>query len=485
MKTTKYSKKVWVLGALLLAGTASWAQQSIPNGNFEEWNVQTILTPTGYVNSSLERPENANLGTCDRVTDAQNGSYAIRLTTKKLPNQNDRMPGYFANLSDNTDGDPSSWHGGMPISEKPSGIRGYLKHDIKLGDSAFILAVFSKNGVNIGSYFYFIKGTQNTYQEFNFTFSPALSQTPDSLIFGAVSSDVFNDNAIEGSMLQLDNISFTGISNQPADLNGNFENWTSINLESPKNWYVENDERSSIKTTDHYKGTYGVKLESYLSTDEDNNLRVEESTISTGYYTPTSNEGGFPFTNSIDTLLFWYKYSTPGNSKGVMYVTYKKNGSIVGGRRLELETWNSDYKFVAFPIDATFETPDTLIVSFSSLRNDMDRTTLSNAGSILIVDEVQLSSQKLNTGISKVFARENIRVYPNPATEFLHIILPALYPSEQASISILNQLGQEVFSSGLNQNNTEISIAQLASGLYNYVIKNQDGIVKSGRLLVN
>lgn len=485
MKNPNHSKKLLVLSFMLIAFTLTKAQQSIPNGNFEEWNTQTLLTPTGYVNSTLERPEYASLNTCERVSDAQNGNYAIRITTKKLPNENDRMPGYFANLV-NEDGDPSTWHGGFPINEKPTGLKGYFKHDVKPGDSSFILAIFSKNGVNIGSYFYFIGGQNTAYTEFNFTFSPALTQTPDSMIFGAVSSNVFNDIAVEGSMLQLDNITLTGITSQPAQLNGNFENWSDVNIESPKNWYIETDnEMRSIKTSDHYKGSFGIKLESYLGEDEDNNKRAEESNISTGYYTSTSMEGGFPFSNITDTLLFWYKYTTAGSSKGAMYVTYKKNGNIVGGRRVELEPWNSDYKLVTYPLEIGTETPDTLIVTFSSLRNDIDRLNLSNASSVLYVDEVQLSSQKLNTSLRKINSNLAIRVYPNPATENLTVILPASVTQENISISIINQLGQEVLSSGLNQTESQLSFNGLKPGLYNYIIKSQDNIIKSNRLLIN
>lgn len=468
---------------MLYTLSALWAQQAIPNGNFEEWNTQSLLTPTGYVNSHLERPEYAYLETCIRVNDAQNGTYAIRLTTKKSSVNADEQPGYFANLVDGGNGEPNTWHGGFPINEKPTGIKGYYKHDIMVGDSAFILVIFSKNGVNIGSYFYFVSGKQSTYTDFNYTFSPALTQTPDSMIFGAVSSNVFNEVAIEGSMLQLDNVSLSGVVNQPALLNGNFENWTNINIETPKKWNVESQDRTkSIKSTDKYKGTYGVKLESYLSVDG-SFTKVQESIISNGYYTQTGNDGGFPFSSSIDTLLFWYKYTTPGNSKAIMYLTYKKAGNIIGGKSLELEVWNSNYKYVSFPIEV-LGAPDTLIVSFFSLRNDVDKNNLANAGSILYLDEVQLASQRLTTGIPKFINKYRSAVYPNPASDYVNIELPEQIVSEDVSVAILDQLGRVVLTKRLTQQETRVSLLGVKPGLYTYILRNSQTLIQSSRLLI-
>jgi hypothetical protein len=484
MKKIYFFKLLLFLSLLLVAQGNLWSQQAIPNGNFETWEKQSILTPTGYVNSSLERPELADLGTCERVNDAQSGNYAIRLTTKRRSALEDEQPGYFANLT-GEDGDPRNWHGGMPINEKPTGLRGYFKHDVKLGDSAFILVVFSKNGVNIGAYFYFISGQQTSYKEFNYTFTPALTQTPDSMIFGAVSSNVFNDIAIEGSMLQLDNISLTGIVNQPAQLNGNFENWTSVDIETPKNWYVESDNKmESVKTTDKYKGNYAIKLESYLSEDG-SFTKVQESRISTGYYTPTSMEGGFPFSNTKDTLVFWYKYTTPSSSKASVTLTYKKAGSIIRDNRLELDPWNTNYKYVSYPIDLDFgPSPDTLIVSFSTLRNDLDQTNLANAGATLYLDEVQLTSQKLNTGLRRAMQTDLIKVYPNPATEALTILFSENLISEGASITIIDQLGKQVLTKNIEQTETQLSLQGLKTGLYNYLIKSAENKSQVGRLIV-
>jgi hypothetical protein len=484
---TKFRLNMAILTLLgLIVSPIIWAQQSIPNGSFEDWDVKTILTPTGYLNSEIERFENAPMGTCDRVTDAQNGNYAIKLTSRKLPNASDVMPGYFVNYQPG-DGPPNEWHGGIPYNEKPTGIRGYYKSDFQTpGDSALILLIFSKNGVNIGSYFFMIGNIQKTaYAQFQYTLNPPLSQTPDSIIFGAVSSNIINEIAFEGSMLQLDNVSLTGVTNQPANFNGNFENWTNVEKESPAHWKIEtSNESQSPKATDKYKGNYALKLVSTMWQDGSMS-GIEESTASTGYYSQTGMDGGFPFTNYFDTIAIWYKYTTAGNSKGAMYYTFKKNGNIIGGKRVELDPWNTGYKAMEIPIDATWQgPPDTLIVSFSTIRNDMDQTNLMNNGSTLIVDEVQLKSQKLNTGLSSHWKLSNVNVYPNPSKETIHISIPESELKGNTYFVVLNQLGQEIAQVQLNKPETQASLQGIQPGVYHYTIRTDSKTLKTGKLLI-
>jgi hypothetical protein len=397
------------------------------------------------------------------------------------------MPGYFVNFMAD-DGPPNEWHGGMPYNEKPSGITGYYKSDFKTpGDSAFILLVFSKNGVNIGSYFFMFGAIQkNAYAPFQFTLNPPLSQTPDSLIFGAVSSNILNETAFDGSMLQLDNVSFTGVTNQPLNLNGNFENWTSVDKESPNKWKVKTAVQDiNPKTTDKYKGDYALKLISSKWQDGSSS-GIEESTASTGHYTQTGNEGGFPFTNYFDTISLWYKYTTPGNSKGAMYFTIKKNGNIIGGKRVELDPWNNGFKYIEYAIDATWQgPPDTLIVSFSSIRNDLDYSNLMNNGATLIIDEVQLKSQKLNTGLPRNWFYNNVKVFPNPTKDIISISIPENEWEVNTYFIVLNQLGQEIAQTHLNKPESQASLQGLKPGVYHYSIRTESKTLKTGNLLID
>jgi|694.fasta_scaffold35133_5 hypothetical protein len=474
--------KTKLLTTLAMIGTtAVFAQQSIPNGSFETWNSTSILYPKNYpATSNTERwgadiPENTQ-----RSTDAFHGNYAIELTTINF--FGDTAFGYFVNAQ--PDGDPNQWHGGLPISETPTGIRGHYKSDIEVGDSAFMLAVFSKNGANIGSYFFYIKGTQSTYAPFNFTFNPPLSQTPDSMIFGAVSSDAFNEFGLVGSMLLLDSISLTGITTQPAWFNGDFENWDSIALESPVSWYQELDRTTyTSKTTTSHKGMYAVKLETKLDEKENGDLQAESEQIGTGYYQDNcwscDELGGYPYTNQVDTLVFWYKYVSNGDAQATVRTKIRKDGMTVGGSELFLLA-SASYQKIEIALEAGLA-PDTLQLFFQSSR--WEDSLLTNVGSTLFIDEIQLKSAPLNTGIKTSWFSNKIKFYPNPATDMVYINIPGKTTQDYATIKLVNILGQVVFEQKLSGNDNAITIANLHEGVYFYTIELNGTAAKSGRLI--
>ncbi len=76
------------------------------------------------------------------------------------------------------------------------------------------------------------------------------------------------------------------------------------------------------------------------------------------------------------------------------------------------------------------------------------------------------------------FATQSIEVYPNPTTGELNVIG---LPLEGHTISILDLQGKEIISNApLDQN---LNISDQARGIYQYLINNANGIVKSGKIL--
>jgi len=135
---------------------------------------------------------------------AQHGNSAIKLTT--VASGEETAMAYFINANPNN-GDPSTWTGGIPYTQKPTGISGYYKYNVATGDSALIFAVFSKGDVNIGTYVFPIGGYHTDYTQFNLTFEPPLAQTPDAVIFAATSSIIMvNENVVAGSVLTLEDV---------------------------------------------------------------------------------------------------------------------------------------------------------------------------------------------------------------------------------------------------------------------------------------
>jgi hypothetical protein len=476
MKTTFYTLMV----AMCLSLTAI-AQNSIPNGNFESWNIQAYQMPQFAIQTSnteaffkADAPFN-----CVQTSDAYHGSFAIKLTTEVTAT--DAVPGYFID-GNPQNGNPSTWTGGIPCNQKATGIRGYYKSSIAAGDTGLIILDFKKAGSSVGTYELKLYGTHTAYTQFAFTLSPALTVTPDTLIFGAVSSDILNNIALNNSMLELDSISLTGVASQPAELNGDFESWESQNVSSLPDWYVQgNGEGAGVaQTSDAEKGTYAAELTTFLGNQ--NNLPIASAAqISTGFWNCPQGggqcveEGGYPFSNQIDTLAFYYKYTPSGNDSAEVNLNFKSGGTQIWGTGMNLGA-SANYKYVEIPFN-TQSAPDSVVVQFQS--SSWQDTSLSFVGSDLKIDNVFFKSQAL-TGVKQLTKAGQINIYPNPSTTGKFNI-SNVNPDDL--IRVFNVFGTEQNITFVNENTSKINLTNVADGVY-FVQVQSRGAVTTQKVIV-
>ena len=444
----------------------AYGQNSIPNGNFETWNTATYDYPQNYPNiSNAQNFFRSNLPfNVTKTTDAYHGVYAVELTTNA--SATDTAFGYFINVDPGSAKDPSQWTGGMPYSQKPAGIRGYYKYNVATADSATIIVAFSKAGSNIGTYFFKLGGIHTSYTLFNLTFSPALSVTPDSVIFGVVSCKISSNNkgpqGPAGSTLIIDSVSFTGVSSQPALMNGDFESWQSQIISSPANWYLEtNNGNGFTQTTDAAVGNYAIELKTYANKNE-----ARSAQISTGYYpnncSNNCNElGGYPFSNQVDTLAFYYKYIPSGNDSASINLNFKKNGSYFGWGGINLHA-SATYLYKEIPI-SLWQVPDTVMIQIQS--SSWNDTLLSFVGSDLKIDGIHFKTQALATGIFNYKKNNSISVFPNPTTGKIQIQVSGL---NVQSLEIFNSTGEKVYSTSnfQQQKLNETDLSTFNKGIY-------------------
>lgn len=455
-------KKLLLLISIVYFALATNGQNAIPNGDFETWNSGTYDYPENYPFTSntdvfyrYQLPFNLV-----KTTDAHHGTYAVKITS--LATSSDSAMGYFLNIDPN-DGDPFSWTGGMPYTETPAGIRGYYKYNVASTDSAFMIVVFSKLGSNIGSYFFKMGGIHTTYSLFDFTFNPPLPTSPDSVILAFTSSDIMlYESGAPGSELFIDSVSFTGVISQPALMNGDFELWQSQTLNIPANWYAMSDYGNGINlTTDAAAGDYAIELTTTLGNSY-NNPVARSGIISTGYYENTCNcmRGGYPFSNQVDTLAFWYKYTPSANDSAQIGLNFKLNGSSFwwAGKNLPA---SASYQYIEIPFD-TWLTADTVIVQVQS--SEWDDTLLSFIGSNLIIDEIHFKSNPLTTFMFNYENNDEITIFPNPSNG--KFFVQGLMPDVQR-LDIYNVLAEKVFSASyLQQSTSEIDLSTIPKGFY-------------------
>jgi hypothetical protein len=509
----------------------------IPNGNFESWTSSNFNTPQNFIESSNSQAFSVGLPfNVIKTTDKYQGSYAIQLTTETAGS--DTLFAYIVN--DTADGDPNDWHGGFPYTQTPTGVQGYYKSNIPVGDSALFIVAFSNAGTNIGTYIVKFAGTQASYTTFSLTFSPALPSAPDSVMIAITSSNVFANTAVNGSTITLDNISFTGVGSQPALFDGNFENWQNTIVNKPNDWFLQNDGGSSTsggayKTTDAYKGSYAIELITYEG-DNDGSPVSRAGVISTGWYpncdSNCTEQGGYPFSNQVDTLAFYYKYVPVNSDSAQVSLNFKKNDtSITFGVKTLYASASYQYVEVPFIIG---QTPDTVIVNIRST-SAWDDTLLSFVGSNLKIDNIHFKSQNVThthsptacsvvvgtqtysisgtytntltginggydslvtthltvpttgctTGIATNNAEADITIYPNPVSTIATIEIGSPINLKGAELVIVDVYGKTSKRVSITSYTTTFDRSDLASGVYFYKLITGDGeVVKTGKLLV-
>ena len=461
-------KKHLLLFCLFYIAITAYGQNSIPNGTFETWNSVTYDYPQNY-------PYNSNSDAFYRyhsqlpfnvikTTDAYHGNYAVQLTTTSSATET--AFGYFINSNPNN-GDPSTWTGGMPYNQIPTGIRGYYKYNVATGDSATIFAVFSKNGSNIGTYFFNIGEIHTDYTLFNFTFSPALPEAPDSVIFAATSSNIIaSQTGVAGSILILDSVSFTGVTSQPALMNGDFESWESQTFYKPADWYTQYSQGDGIsRTTDAVAGDYAIELKTFLG-NNNNGPAAQPGQVSTGYYPSNCDSncyelGGYPYSNQIDTLAFYYKYA-PANATDSAQISFgfKKGGSFFWYTGKNLSA-SADYQYVEIPFNI-WQAPDSVVVQIQS--SNWNDTLVSSVGADLKIDEIHFKSQPLNVSIPVFAPNAQISIFPNPSGGKFTIYNTVGI----RQLKVYNILGENIYtkSNSKQQKLNEIDLSRFQKGIY-------------------
>jgi len=394
---------------------------SIPNGNFELWSANTVDYPQSYqYNSNIDNFYKRDLPIANvlQTTDSYSGKSALQLST--ILSGIDTLFAYVINTNPN-DGGPTTWKGGVPYSQIPKGIRGYYKYNTS-ADSATLIIGFRKAGVNIGTYIYTIGGIHSKYTPFDFSF-PGLTTAPDSVILGILSCKLSTNGSgsnaqpkgIPGSILVIDSVSFTGVTSQPALLNGDFETWQSQTISNPQAWYIQGGGsygQGYKKITDAAQGSYAIELTTFESQNQNGSKRAQSAMISTGYWPNNCNgncieHGGFPYSNANDTLAFYYKY-TPAhpNDSAWINLNFKKNGFQFDGRgfAIKASATPSTYSYVEFPINLS-QYPDSVMINIQS--SNWQDSSLSFVGADLKIDAIHFKSQTLAVSDSSLSVSTN------------------------------------------------------------------------------
>jgi hypothetical protein len=458
-------KKLLLFSISFFTSVLSLVAQPILNKDFENWSVLSYEDPNTWSNSNSD---NVRHGLPVNVTKVAGVSgNGIRLET--IVSGSDTS---FAFIS-NSMGDPIAGQGGLPYSDVPTAIEGSFRYNLGVTDTAIMVVIFKKDGLKINENFFKIRGTGSQLTFVPFSFSLSLSATPDTVIIAAASSNAIAKVGVEvGSFIEFDDLAFTGPGVTQPIIDGDFENWTTVSKDILTGWYTQNEGVS--KVSPGYTGNFAVQM---ITLDHGDG--VNGSGIATGKSGQNGPIGGLPFTNQIDTLCGYYKYSTSGNDSGQVYVNTSLNGFSIGGNGLKF-TQSANWSYFELPIMNGIA-PDTIFVGFNSSINwPIDQST---AGSTLIVDNLYFKSEiALPTGIKGIANNFDavLNTYPNPATETIKLSCSKSV-AENAVVKIYSITGNLVYYEKINAADFSrpIDVSKFAKGTYSVVVQSNLNIYRT------
>jgi hypothetical protein len=174
--------------------------------------------------------------------------------------------------------------------------------------------------------------------------------------------------------------------------NGGFENWENrIFYEEPESWNTSNTESftedtvSAYKVSDSYSGEYALRLTSVLL---ENDTLAGYSFCMGSYAGGNINDtllfnGGFPVSGTPDSLFGYFKYGISPDDSAIVFVSFKKNGIIIGQDIFAITGNQNVYTKLKWAINPMPETPDTAVIAFACTNPDFPKP-----GSWLQVDSI-------------------------------------------------------------------------------------------------
>lgn len=445
--------------------------QAIQNAGFENWSLETLYSdPTEFNSSNLQTFYLDGSSNVTKISDAQHGSFAVRLETNNIGGN--PVSGSISI------GNPGQFGitGGIPYTGVPDSVVAYVRYNTVQTDTAFFGVAFKSGGQMVGQSSRTLTGNASSWTRIS---TPVQYQNTqiDTIVAFFSSSNVYNPAGVfAGSYLEIDNIQLIGAT--PQFPNGSFEGWTNVTSEEPDNWttynffsLVANSPHTVTKSTDAFTGTYAASIKT---------LNVDGDTIgflTNGDFDENGPFGGMAVDANPKTLSGHYKYTPVGNDTAICaIISYRYDFTL--GQSVALDSF-----FVALPPTAgytsfsatlnynTFPYADTVSIVFASSNLSGDGSFVG-IGSELLIDNLSLEYYPLSVEDNE--SNINASVYPNPATDEFYIE----YASNQGTLQfeLYDMIGNLVMSRNINSTYADkeiINVNNLQKGIYLYTLVNE------------
>jgi hypothetical protein len=266
-------------------------------------------------------------------------------------------------------------------------------------------------------------------------------------------------------------ILFTLIANAQI-LNPGFESWTSGN---PNNWSTTNIPIAGFinvtQTTDKHSGSSALRGE----------VASFQGTLLPPLLQSGSSGNGFAISQRYTVFELYYKFTPVSGDQFVANVSLKQSGSIIAQGAMALGTALSTYTKLDVPLTYTGAgVPDTAFIQILILGptgNDY------HAASVMFVDDVSFT---YSTGIENTLVSDlSEKSYPNPSN--VSVFIP-LNGAKSGNIEVYDLYGKKINttafeSSFAGEQYINLSVAEFSSGIYYYVVRD-DNFNRKGKFIV-
>jgi len=245
--------------------------------------------------------------------------------------------------------------------------------------------------------------------------------------------------------------------------NFSFENWTGAEADGWNSNNVVGLTTPITQSADAHSGNFAVKGEV------------------TNYNTWTAPNFGsysgslFEINQNYTTLNFYYKFNKLNND--VIIVTAQLNtatGYPAGFILTKITDAASTYTPIAIPI--TYLPGDSAASEMGILIGIQDTVlNTATAGSYFIFDDFSLGGFTALDVEENIFAEENVKIFSNPANDFISFSVPEKNPSN--TISVTDLTGKQIVKSFVSKTSrTDIPSTELADGIYFINIQNGENM---------
>ncbi len=446
-------------------------EPEIPNWNFENWNIDTLLLPEQW---NIANDENF-----ERVA-GYSGSYAL-----KISQVNFAILGFPGDGEGNNDG--PNFFGGCPFSSRPDSVGFYLNYNINPLDSAvFISHLYSGDSI-ISTGFRFISGNSGgNFQHFAFPIEYNSTLTPDSIVLGFASFNPFSSvvNDPTNNFMIIDDIRFTPSATHNCNID--FEDWFEFVFDNPQDWYYFKTlaiDPDNIEESRMVKKVQGINADEYAVQIQNVNISgyIFNASFATikgkDFFGPTTS--GTPVNRRYSRLNGYYKYSCSEPDTVVIALAMFKNGINVGYGRAETSGDLDDFQFLDIPISYFDEVtiPDSVVIDF----NTNNRGSATGHATITIdrlsFDGIWGEVVTDTTGVENRLAPDDVKIYPNPAKNtFVAELSDSNFKVGVASVMDINGrvINQVIFSAG--QSRISFDVSGFDAGIYFVKIATDDKV---------